>query len=338
MEETIMNETHFEQAMQIISARRGKAVTENQERFQEIEMRIPEIAEINRQLFHTSRDLLQMIQDNQDLPQKLESIQQRNQQAQRMVRQMLEQYGYPTDYLDMHYVCEKCQDTGYINERYCDCLMNLFAKLAADDLNQSVQFSQSDFSSFSLQYYNNTHSKNGKNYYKSMESVFFYCQAYAEQFNPTAPSILMYGNTGLGKTHLSLAIANKVLKKGYGVVYDSAINFLRQVEKEHFRRESSNTDTLELLLSCDLLILDDLGTEFHSQFYQSTVYNIINTRMNRKKPTIISTNLDYNEISHIYEERITSRIFTTYTVLHFVGEDVRVLRKQRQQEQNGHIV
>ena len=143
----------------------------------------------------------------------------------------------------------------------------------------------------------------------------------------------MYGKTGLGKTHLSLAIANEVLKKGFSVLYDSVINFLRQVEKEHFGRETRNSDTLELLLSCDLLILDDLGTEFHSQFYQSTIYNIINTRMNRKKPTIISTNLNYDEISHLYDERITSRIFTTYTIHHFVGMDVRVFKKQQEQRQ-----
>ena len=101
-----------------------------------------------------------------------------------------------------------------------------------------------------------------------------------------------------------------MLRRGYSVLYDSVINFLRQVEREHFGRASGDDDTLELLLSCDLLILDDLGTEFHSQFYQSTIYNIINTRMNRNRPTIISTNLNYDEISHQYDERITSRIYT----------------------------
>ena len=142
----------------------------------------------------------------------------------------------------------------------------------------------------------------------------------------------MFGKTGRGKTHLSLAIANRVLQNGYNVLYDSAINFLRQVEKEHFGRGGSNDDTLDTLLSCDLLILDDLGTEFHKQFYQSTVYNIINTRMNRDLPTIISTNLNHNEISALYDERITSRIYTTYTCLHFVGQDVRVREKSKNAE------
>ena len=182
-----------------------------------------------------------------------------------------------------------------------------------------------------MNYYRGFQTENGGSCYQAMEKVYFFCQEYARQFTNHSSSILMFGKTGRGKTHLSLAIANRVLQNGYNVLYDSAINFLRQVEKEHFGRGGSNDDTLDTLLSCDLLILDDLGTEFHKQFYQSTVYNIINTRMNRDLPTIISTNLNHNEISALYDERITSRIYTTYTCLHFVGQDVRVLKKSRMQ-------
>ena len=197
--------------------------------------------------------------------------------------------------------------------------------------NQSVQFEQCSFENFDLNYYRGFQTENGGSCYQAMEKVYFFCQEYARQFTNHSSSILMFGKTGRGKTHLSLAIANRVLQNGYNVLYDSAINFLRQVEKEHFGRGGSNDDTLDTLLSCDLLILDDLGTEFHKQFYQSTVYNIINTRMNRDLPTIISTNLNHNEISALYDERITSRIYTTYTCLHFVGQDVRVLKKSRMQ-------
>ncbi len=335
-----MKNEHFEHAMQIIASRRNQAVTKNQERIREIEIRIPEIVEINRQLFRTSRDLMQLIQAGKNVQQKVEALQQRNQQAQAMVRSLLEQHGYPNDYLEVQYTCEKCHDTGYYNGNFCSCLMELCAKLAAEELNQSVQFSESSFSTFSLIYYDAQHTGNGKSCYKAMESVFIYCKTYAQHFSPTSPSIFMYGDTGLGKTHLSLAIANEILKKGYSVLYDSTINFLRQVEKEHFGRDNNHTDTLELLLSCDLLILDDLGTEFYSQFYQSTIYNIINTRMNRKKPTIINTNLASDEVSSIYDDRITSRIFTTYTVLHFVGTDVRIFKKkeEKQQERNEQMI
>lgn len=332
-----MKEEHLEHAMQVVSARRNAAMTQNRERIQEIEQRIPEVTEINRQLFRTSRDLMRIIQQGGDAKTKVEALRQQNQQAQQMIRQLLTQHSYPTDYLDMHYTCEKCQDTGYANGTFCSCLTELSGKLAMQELNQSVQFEQCSFSTFSLSYYNGQHTESGTSCYTAMERILFFCREYANHFSLDSPSILMFGKTGLGKTHLSLAIANEVLKKGFSVLYDSVINFLRQVEKEHFGREERNMDTLESLLSCDLLILDDLGTEFHSQFYQSVVYNIINTRMNRNKPTIISTNMDYDGISYHYDERITSRIFTTYTCLQFVGTDVRVLKKQAHQQKNNRI-
>ncbi len=327
-----MENNYMEQAMQRIANRRNKAKIQNEERIQEIETRIPEVIEINRQLFLTGRDLMQIIQKGENVQQRVEQLRRQNMQAQQMVQQLLVQHGYPADYLDMHYTCEKCQDTGYYQGKFCTCLTELAGKLAAKKLNQSVQFLDCSFSNFSLEYYQGLHTSNGASCYTAMERVMNYCREYARHFDTNAPSILMEGKTGLGKTHLSLAIANEVLKKGYSVLYDSVINFLRQVEKEHFGRINAGTDTLELLLSCDLLILDDLGTEFHSQFYQSSIYNIINTRMNRQKPTIISTNMDYNEISKQYEERITSRIYTTYTCLLFVGQDIRVLKKQQEQQ------
>ncbi len=324
-----MQTENLEQALQIVSSRRQEAIVQNQERIREIETRIPEVLEINRQLFRTSRELMQIIRKGENTAEKVESLRKQNLQAQELVRKLLVKNGYPSDYLDMHYNCEKCQDTGYSGGTFCNCLKELSAKLAAKKLNQSVQFLSSNFESFSLAYYNGQHTESGASCYTAMERVFFFCREYANHFSATAPSILMFGKTGLGKTHLSLAIANEVLRQGYSVLYDSVINFLRQIEKEHFGKESRDNDTLELILSCDLLILDDLGTEFRSQFYQSAVYNIINTRMNRNKPTIISTNMNYDEISYHYDERITSRIFTGYTVLQFVGTDVRVLKKQK---------
>lgn len=327
-----MKEEQIQRALQIISQRRITAKQQNEERMQEIETRIPAISEINMQLARTSMEVMRIIRDGGDTRPKIEALQKQNLQAHQMVQKLLTQNGYPADYLEIHYTCEKCQDTGYCRTKFCTCLTSLAAKLATEELNRSAQFELSSFSTFSLKYYSNQRTAAGGSCYAAMERVFLFCQEYANQFTSESPSILMFGKTGLGKTHLSLAIANVVLQKGYSVLYDSAINFLLQVEKEHFGRGDGNTDTLELLLSCDLLIIDDLGTEFHTQFYQSMVYNIINTRMNRKKPTIISTNLDYDGISRQYDERVASRLFTNYTFWQFVGTDVRLLKKQEEQQ------
>ena len=138
----------------------------------------------------------------------------------------------------------------------------------------------------------------------------------------------MFGRTGLGKTHLSLAIANEVLKKGYNVLYDSTLNYLNQIEKEYFGRDTSGNDTLGQLISADLLILDDLGSEYDKPFYISTIYNIINTRLNKRLPTIVNTNLSHEEMLKKYEERIISRLFAIYKSLGFVGKDIRLIRRK----------
>jgi DNA replication protein DnaC len=324
-----MKPEHLEQARTEIHARRNRARTINDEHFQEVNARIPELAEINRQLFQTSRSVMQIIQSGEDTTARIQQLKAQNQQAQLLVRKLLVAHGYPEDYLEIAYTCPKCSDTGYYQGTYCSCLTHLAAQIATKELNRNAQINLCNFDSFDLSYYQGYKSESGADCLRAMEQVYHFCKEYAAHFTKESPSILMYGNTGLGKTHLSLAIASAVLEKGYSVLYDSVINFLRQIEKEHFGREQSKDDTLSLLLTCDLLILDDLGTEFDTKFYQSAIYNIINTRMNRSLPTIISTNMDFNGISHKYDERITSRIFATYRVYHFVGYDVRILKSQQ---------
>ena len=146
------------------------------------------------------------------------------------------------------------------------------------------------------------------------------------QENPNitpSPSLLFSGSTGLGKTHLSLAIAREVIEKGYGVLYVSSQNLLSAIEKEHFDRDGKRTDTLELASNCDLLILDDLGAEFQTQFTQSTIYNLLNTRMIKRLPFIISTNLTLQNIEKLYTERVVSRLLGSCRVYRFYGKDVR---------------
>ena len=138
-------------------------------------------------------------------------------------------------------------------------------------------------------------------------------------YNP----LFIYGNSGLGKTHLSLSIASVALERGYSVLYDSVINFLRKIEREHFGKEHPETDTMELLLTCDLLILDDLGTELMTSFVHSAMYQIVNTRLITGKKTVISTNLSPDELGRRYGAPVLSRLQGEYQMLLFFGEDIR---------------
>ena len=323
-----MNESIFQEALLQVQARRLHAMTENERRYQEVNTAIPPIAEINAQLAQTSVQILDIVREGSNVQERIEALQRENQEAQRLTAQLLTSYGFPADYLDMHYTCEKCQDTGYANGTYCDCLRSAVASVGIARMNRSAQMQLSSFQQFTLDYYKGKTTPQGEDCYTEMKKVYNACVNYAANFGHSSPSLLLYGRTGLGKTHLSLAIAREAIKKGNEVIYDSVINLLQQVEKEHFGRERAEIDTLSLLLQADLLILDDLGAEFDTPFYTSTIYNIVNTRLNRGKPTIISTNLEFQDIRHRYEERIVSRLFAVYECLHFVGTDVRLLKKK----------
>lgn len=320
---------NMEEALLKVKQRRINNELTRQEHVEEIYRVIPEIAEINRQLVQVTNSIIAILRKGENVDQKIADLKEQNLSAQKMIRDSLVMHGYPKDYMDMKYTCEKCHDTGYLRDKFCSCVLELHGKIATKELNKSVQFEDKTFDNFSLEYYRDKRTDKGESCYTAMEHVLDFCKEYGKHFDMHKSSVLMFGKTGLGKTHLSLAIANEVVKQGYSVLYDSTINFLRQIEKEHFGKEKSDIDTLECMLNCDLLILDDLGTEFKSPFYQSAVYNLVNTRMNREKPTIISSNLDYNGLSAQYEERVTSRIFTTYVCLNFVGQDVRVLKRQQ---------
>ncbi|MBR4627959.1 MAG: ATP-binding protein [Ruminococcus sp.] len=318
-----MNNEVFEKALAVVNNRRVKAVQENDERISEINAKIPQIREINNELFNTGKELMKLIgSKTPDISDRIERLKKDNLEAQAMARSILTSNGYPSDYLDMHYTCPECGDTGYKNGCYCECLRKLCGKLCADELNKNARLTLSSFETFSLSYYKGEE-------YDIMSRILDFCVKYAENFSPSSESVFMSGDTGLGKTHLSLAIANKVLEKGYSVIYDSVINILRNIEKENFSREHSS-EMIDAVMDAELLILDDLGTEYETPFYNSTVYNIINTRLNSGKPTIISTNLGFDGISGRYDARIVSRIAAVYKYLEFRGEDVRLQKRRNE--------
>lgn len=327
-----MDKSYLEEALNIISSRRSRVMTENERRFAEINSAIPAISAVNQQLYRTSRELIKIISEKNNVDYKLEILKRNNLQAQNMIKTLLKENNYPSDYLELKFICPKCEDTGYINGQQCDCLKKLYKTIAVKHLNSVAQVKLCRFSDFNLEYYRNQTSASGEDAYSTMNKIFNFCRQYANNFNENSESLLMFGKTGLGKTHLSLSIASSAIDKGYTVIYDSTINLLNKIENEHFGRDKVN-DTLSVILDVQLLILDDLGTEYDTQFNVSTVYNIINTRLNKNLPTIVSTNLSKNEIQARYEERIVSRLYANYIPLKFIGNDVRFLKRKNKPAQ-----
>lgn len=222
---------------------------------------------------------------------------------------------------EIEYDCEKCKDTGYADGKVCDCIKLAATELYIKNISNTAPIDKCSFDNFDLSYYPNVDTESG-NPKKRMTEVLKLVREYSLKFDPKgSESLLFMGNTGLGKTHLSLALAHELILRGYNVIYGSAYNLFARMESEHFG-EHSDKSYLEAV-ECDLLIIDDLGGEFISPYVQSLVYNIINTRLLARKPTVINTNLSMSEINRIYTPRVASRLLGEYTAKRFLGNDIR---------------
>lgn len=321
-----------------IKNRRNNAEYTASQRKNELSFKYPEFQFIESELAKTGHETVRAFSlPKEQAESELNRIREKNSQLRTERKNLLRALNLPEDYLDVRYSCEKCQDTGviedYDNERrvsygtkVCSCHMDLLKKYASEKMASMTPLELSSFEDFRIDYYPNIN-KNGENPYEEMASVLSNCKRYAENFDRDSSSLYFYGRTGLGKTHLSLAIANEVMKKGYNVVYGSVLNFLSKLEKEKFGRADS-FETEDILIGADLLILDDLGAEFSTPVAISSLYNIINSRIARGVPTIISSNLSLEEIKSRYPESVASRIIGTYKPVEFIGKDIRQIMSE----------
>lgn len=222
------------------------------------------------------------------------------------------------------YECNDCKDTGYIDGKICDCIKKTAKDIITCELSRMLPIAECRFDNFDLNYYPNSET-DGINPRKKMTQILKFCREYVINFSPLkSENILFMGDAGLGKTHLTLAIVGELLGKGFDVVYGSSFNLFSAIETEHFSHNGD--DTYNILISCDLLAIDDLGSEFMSPYIQSVILNIINTRMMAKKTTIISTNLSMADIEKNYMPRVSSRLIGNFTAKKFFGADIRQMK------------
>ena len=221
------------------------------------------------------------------------------------------------------YDCDKCKDTGYINGKICDCIHDAAKAILIKELSDRLPLENCRFENFDLNYYQNT-DVDGANPRKRMTAILKLCREYVINFDAKqSESLLFMGDTGLGKTHLTLAITCELLNRGFDVIYGAAYNLFTEMETEHFERHTNTK--YNAAINCDLLVIDDLGGEFVSPYIQSLLYNIINTRDLANKPTIINTNLAMSDIASRYTPRVASRLIK-YTAKKFIGNDIRQIK------------
>lgn len=318
----------YETAKAKIDALRQKAIRENEERRKAFVAINPEYSELDRKIAQTSIQLTRvMLSGQKDITEAISEIRNNNLAMQQRQLDILRENGCPEDFLEPKFSCSKCSDTGFIDGKMCPCFKDILQKTAYEELNKSTPLELCSFRTFSIDFYPDKAENSNLSPRQIMDKVKKNCWDYANNFTLNSANLMFQGGVGLGKTHLSLAIAGKVITKGYGVIYGSAQNFFNNIEAEHFGRGDDKQYTLNLLKSCDLLILDDLGTEFITQFTTAALYDIINTRILSRRPTIISTNFNIDGLKKKYDDRITSRLSGNYVRYQFVGSDVRITLK-----------
>ena len=300
-----------------------KARNDADVRAHEVYLRIPRIKEIDNILSGTALEIMSAVTSGKDTAQgALEKIKARNDVLIKERDALLLAAGYPTDYTDVQYECRKCDDSGYVDGKMCECMKRDLVLAGYESSGLGRLIAKQNFDNFSLDYY-----KVGGANYENMEFYYRNLKAFAEGFSDkTCRNFLLIGGTGLGKTHLSTSVAKTVIEKGFDVLYVSAIDMFSDFEKKQFGGGEDNTGRY---FDCDLLIIDDLGTELSNQFTVSCLYNVINSRINTSKSTFINTNLSKKEIETKYAERITSRLFGEYYPLIFSGTDIRKQKMQR---------
>ena len=293
-------------------------------RREEVEAKIPGLRELDQRLATFGLRIMKQAMEGGNTEESIAALREENQRILNERRQLLQLHGYPEDYCKPHYECEICQDSGYVGIRMCACMRRRLIEAGLEASGLGSLMKKQSFENFSLEYY-----RQSAEQYAQMREHIQAVRKYAENFSISEDhqpqSLLFMGGTGLGKTHLSTAVAKAVIERGYDVFYNSAVGMISDFETRRFGNSIAiaDSDNTERYVTCDLLILDDLGTEVVNQFTQSTLYYVINTRLNAGRPTIISTNLTGNDLRKAYSDRITSRLIGEYSVIPFYGVDIR---------------
>ena len=315
---------YFHKALQRINGHREQVQLQAQQEKLAVYTAHPELARLEHAIADRAVQATRtMLSGGDQVRQTIDQLSAESQQLQDQRNTYLLQNQIDQQKLRPAYWCDKCADTGYDQGKLCSCVKKMATDFAIEQLNAATPLEHSRFDNFSLDRYPKQSEQPGVSPREIMGKIYQYCKEYAEHFTEHAESMLFFGDTGLGKTHLSLAIARVVLQKGYGVIYGSVNHLLGQIENEHFSKEKTAV-ALQSMLDCDLLILDDLGAEFTTPFTVSALYDLINSRILNNKPTIINTNLTVPELEKQYAQRIVSRICGCYKCFKFLGMDLRL--------------
>lgn len=320
-----LNNSQYNAIMRIYNQRQFQDKYEQDQRREEVYQKVPQIRqiedEISSQAVRCARKLLDGDANaKEELKQHIEDLREQKEV-------LLSAFGFPADYMEMHYVCPECQDTGYVDGKKCRCFKKEEIRLLYSQSNIEEVLLRENFDSFSYEYYDDrvVIPEIQMTVADYMRQVHTWCKEYVENFEKKGGNLIFTGSTGVGKTFLTNCIAKALIDQYQSVIYLSSNDLFDVFSKNkfHYDTEEEMKDMYQYILDCDLLIIDDLGTELNNTFVSSQLFYCINERLLRKKSTIISTNLSMTMLRDTYSDRISSRIISQYSIIPLYGDDIR---------------
>lgn len=300
-----------------------------QERLGKVYSKIPELKSINDSIASLSVEAARKKLDDDDLG--FNQLKKKLADLRKEKTLLLENNGFDETYFEPVYTCKDCKDTGYVNGEKCHCFKQEVINVVYSQSNIRNILARENFSTFSYKYYSDDEI-NPTTELSALETArraVKECKHFIEDFDNKPKNLFFYGNTGVGKTFLSNCVAKELLEEGYSVIYFTAFQLFDILSKGVFDRDADAIAAHQNIFDCDLLIIDDLGTEFANSFTTSQLFLCVNERLLRQKSTIISTNLNLNQMVDMYSERTWSRISSNYSLIKLFGDDIRIQKKLR---------
>ena len=320
---------------EIIAEKKRNNISEQSRRRDAVYARIPAVMDIEAEITRLMTGVAaEALKKGADAGAAVESAREKCEALLKRRAELLVSGGYPADYIDEIFDCPTCGDTGYVLGKPCSCLKALYNAETVEELSSMLNINGQCFENFDLSFYDEIYDPVWHDSPKAMMSYAFnICRDYAADFKPSSVNLLFRGGTGLGKTFLSASIAKVVSEKGFSVVYDTVVSVMEAFELQKFDRGGDGSaevsSRVRRYIDCDLLILDDLGTEMTTSFTQSALYTLVNGRLLRGGRTIITTNLGEDEMRRRYSAQTVSRLEGEYHILNFAGKDIRAIKRER---------
>lgn len=322
-----LTNSQYDAVMRLYQEKQFRQKRRQDQRIRTAEEKIPRLAEIDREVASLSLKKARILLSKNprgdfDLEAAIRDLAEER-------RALLLSNGFPEDYLELHYDCPHCRDTGFIGTKKCSCFRRLEISLLYSQSNLQNILEEENFSRFRLDYYSDEllSPSSGLSARETAAQALECCREFVKHFSSRFENICLYGDTGVGKTFLSHCIARELIEGGFSVIYFTAFDLFELLERHRFSASDEAAEAQRHIFDCDLLIIDDLGTELTNSFVASQFFLCVNERILRKKSTVLSTNLSMEQFAEIYSERTFSRILSNYKMIHLFGNDIRIQKR-----------